>query len=68
MTKISIDLTKQMQAVREKLLRKRLQGSLFSFYRKPATRVLYYKEASLLDVYHCLIDPRVAGRETAQSD
>ena len=60
-----MDLTKQMQTVIETTQRKRLQGNLFSFYRKPATRVLYYKEASLLDVYHCLIDPRVAGRETA---
>ena len=65
MNKTSMDLAKQMQTVIETTQRKRLQGSLFSFYRKPATRVLYYKEASLLDVYHCLTDPRVAGRETA---
>ena len=36
----------------------------FSFYLAPATRVRYYKEATIADIYRCLTDPRVAQKQT----
>lgn len=36
----------------------------FSFYLAPATRVRYYKEATIADIYRCLTDPRVAKKQT----
>ena len=59
------ETSKSVQALNELFLRKRLREKIFSFYIKPATRVLYYKEAALYDVYRCLTNPNVAGRETA---
>lgn len=35
-----------------------------SFYLAPATRVRYYKDASILDIYRCLTDPKVAKHQT----
>lgn len=36
----------------------------FSFYLAPATRVRYYKEATIADIYRCLTNPRVAKKQT----
>lgn len=35
-----------------------------SFYLAPATCVRYYKEATILDIYRCITDPKVAKRQT----
>lgn len=41
-----------------------LPNATFSFYLAPATQVRYYKEATVVDVYRCLTDPKVAKRQT----
>lgn len=35
-----------------------------SFYLAPATCVHFYKDATILDVYRCITDPKVAKRQT----
>lgn len=40
------------------------EKATFSFYLAPATQVRYYKEATLLDIYRCLTDPKVAKLQT----
>lgn len=35
-----------------------------SFYLAPATCVRFYKEATILDIYRCITDPKVAKRQT----
>ncbi len=51
----------------EKELEPRQAGeslSSFSFYKRPATQVIYYKEATLADVHNCITSYNVAGKET----
>lgn len=35
-----------------------------SFYQAPATCVRYYKDATIVDIYRCITDPKVAKRQT----